>query len=111
MNASSLRTSIIIVLFVCSVAKSCSTLCNPMDYIARQAPLSMGFPRQEYWNDLTFSPPGDLPYPGIEPMSPASPALQADSRPAEPPGKSYHALSITKWGLFILKNLYKHLKN
>ena len=32
----------------------------------------MGFPRQEYWNGLSFPPPGDLPYLGIEPTSPAS---------------------------------------
>ena len=40
-----------------------------MDNIARQAPLSMGFPRQEYWSGLPFSSPGDLPDPGIEPVS------------------------------------------
>ena len=40
-----------------------------------QAPLSMEFPRQEYWSGLPFSPPGDLPIPGIEPMSLRSPAL------------------------------------
>ena len=39
-----------------------------------QTPLSMGFPRQEYWSGLTFPSPRDLPNPGIEPMSPASPA-------------------------------------
>ena len=43
--------------------------------VACQAPLSMGFSRQEYWSGLPCPPPGDLPYPGIEPMSPASPAL------------------------------------
>ena len=53
---------------VCSVAKLCLTLCDPMDC---QGPLSMGFPRQEYWNGLPFSPPGDLPDPGIKPVSPA----------------------------------------
>ena len=42
---------------------------------ARQAPLSMGFPRQEYWGGLPFPSPGDHPYPGIKPTSPASPAL------------------------------------
>jgi len=36
----------------CLVTKSCLTLCNPMDYIARQVPLSMGFSRGEYWNGL-----------------------------------------------------------
>ena len=40
--------------------------------VARQAPLSMGFPRQEYWSGLPFSPPGYLPDPGMEPASPAS---------------------------------------
>ena len=39
--------------------------------IAHQAPLCMGFPRQEYWSGLPFPFPGDLPDPGIEPMSPA----------------------------------------
>ena len=38
-------------------------------------PLSMGFPRQEYWSELPFPPPGDLPYPGLEPISFASLAL------------------------------------
>ena len=44
-----------------------------------QAPLSMGFSRKEYWSGLPRPPPGDLPDPGIEPMSPASCALQAAS--------------------------------
>ena len=43
--------------------------------IARQAPLSMGFSRQEHWNRLPCPPPGDLPDPGIEPLSLMSPAL------------------------------------
>ena len=43
--------------------------------VAHQAPLSMGFPRQEYWSGLPFLPPGDLPDPGIEPESSVSPAL------------------------------------
>ena len=46
---------------------------------ARQASLSMGFSRQEYWSGLTCSPPGDLPDPGTEPPSPSVPALQTDS--------------------------------
>ena len=52
--------------------------------VAREAPLSMGFPRQEYWSGLPFSSPGDLPDPGVKPTSPA---LQADSLPSELPGK------------------------
>ena len=43
--------------------------------VACQAPLSMGFSKQEYWNRLPFPPPGDLPKPGIEPVSLISPAL------------------------------------
>ena len=42
---------------------------------AHQAPLSMGFPRQEYWSGLPFPSPEDLPDPGIEPTSPAPPTL------------------------------------
>ena len=43
--------------------------------IACQAPLSMGFPKQEDWSRLLFHTPGDLPDPGIKPASPVSPAL------------------------------------
>ena len=43
--------------------------------VAHQAPLSMGFPRQECWSGLPFPPPGDLPDSGMEPTSLASPAL------------------------------------
>ena len=42
------------------------TLCDPMDYVACQAPLSMGFFRKEYWSGLPHPPPGDLPHLGIE---------------------------------------------
>ena len=52
-----------------------------------QTPLSMGFPRQEYWSGLLFPSSGDLPDAGIEPGSGRSPALQADSLPSEQPGK------------------------
>ena len=52
--------------------------------VALQAPLSMGFSRQEYWSGLPCPSPEDLPDPGREPRSPA---LQADSLPSEPPGK------------------------
>ena len=48
--------------------------------VACQAPLSMGFSRQEYWSELPSPSPGDLPNPGIEPKSPA---LQADDLPTE----------------------------
>ena len=52
--------------------------------VAHQAFLSMGFSRQEYWSGLPFPSPGDLPDPGIEPVSLA---LQANSLPLEPSGK------------------------
>ena len=47
--------------------------------VACQTPLFMGFSRQEFWSGLPFPPPGDLPNPGIEPISPASPVLQVNS--------------------------------
>ena len=56
-----------------------SDSCDPTD-CARQAPLSMGFSRQEYWSGLSFPSPGDLPDLGIEP---GSPVLQADDLPTE----------------------------
>ena len=46
--------------------------------VALQAPQSMGFPRQEYWSGLPFPTPGDLPDPGIEPVSLASPPLTGE---------------------------------
>ena len=55
---------------LCVCAQSYPTLCNPWT-VGHQAPLSMGFSRQEYWTGLPFPPPGDLPDPGIEPASPA----------------------------------------
>ena len=55
--------------------------------VACQAPLSMGFSRQEYWSGLPCPPPGDRLHSGMEPLSLASPALQADSLPLAPPGK------------------------
>ena len=59
-------------------------LCNPIDSIVHQVPLSTEFSRQEYWSGLPFPTPGDLPDSGIEPASLKSPALQADSLPVEP---------------------------
>ena len=59
--------------------------------MAHQAPLSLGFSRQEYWSGLPFPSPGDLPDPGIQL---GSPALQAVSLPTEPPGKP----QLISWG-------------
>ena len=71
-------------LFISSVVSD--TFVIPWTVVC-QASLSMGFPKQEYWSGLPFPSPEDLPDPWIEPMSPVSPALQADSLPAEPLGK------------------------
>ena len=69
----------------------------------------MGFSRQEYWSGLPFPSPGDLPDPGIDPRSPT---LQADSLPAEPPGKSKNtgvgSLSLLQ-GIFLTQGLNQRL--
>ena len=57
--------------------------------VVRQAPLAMGFSKEEYWSGLPSPPPGDLSNPGIYPRSPA---LQADSLPSELPGKPKNKL-------------------
>ena len=64
----------------CACAQSWSTLCDLVGW-SRQAPLAVEFSRQEYWSGLPFRTPGDLPNPGMEPESLASPKLQADSLP------------------------------
>ena len=61
----------------CIVAQSCLTLVTPWT-VAHQAPLSMGFSRQEYWNGFSFPTPGDLPNPGIKPLSLATLALAGE---------------------------------
>ena len=74
----------------CVCAKSlqyCLTLCDPMDYSRRQAPLSMGLSRQEYRSGVPCPPPGDLPDPGIEHASLMSPALARGFFTTEPLGK------------------------
>ena len=67
--------------------------------VAHQAPLSMGFSRQEYWNGLPFPLPGDLPNPGIEPSSPVALALPNGCFTTEPLGKPrnvmYNMINIT----------------
>ena len=55
--------------------------------VAHQAPLSMGFSKQEYWSGLPFPPPGDLPKPGIKPTSLSLLHWQACSLPLVPPEK------------------------
>ena len=68
---------------MCVHGQSCPILCDPMDY-STPGFSAMGFPRQEYWNGLPCSPPGDLPDPGIES---ASPAVASRFFTIEPSGK------------------------
>ena len=71
---------------LCVKSFSCARVFETPWTIAYQAPLSIRFPRQEYWNELPFLSPGDLPNPGIEPESPA---LADGFFTTEPPEKSY----------------------
>ena len=66
---------------------SCVQLFAASWTVALPAPLSMGFPRQEYWSGLPFPSPGDLPDPGIEPMALVSPALARAFFATVSPGK------------------------
>ena len=61
---------------VCVSLQSCLTFCY-LWTVAHQAPLFMGFSRQEYWSELPIPPPGNLPDPGIEPTSPGAPVLHS----------------------------------
>ena len=70
---------------VCVCVLSCVWLFAILKTVACQAPLSLGFPSQEYWSGLPFPPPGDLPDPAIKP---ASPAVTGGFFAAVPPGKS-----------------------
>ena len=70
---------------------SCVRIFATPSTVTSQAPLSIKFSRQEYWNGQPFPSPEDLPDPEIEPISPA---LQADSLPSEPPGKPQLLLLI-----------------
>ena len=78
--------------------------------ITRQAPLSVEFSKQEYWSGLPFPIPGDLPDPGIEPTSPASPILASRFFTIEPPEKPQLLIKLPQTVievtlLFILKDL------
>ena len=63
--------------------------------VTHQAPLSVGFPRQEYWGGLPFPTPGDIPDPGIEPVFPA---LAGRFFTTESPGKPERALGTLQMG-------------
>ena len=67
--------------------------------IAHQAPLSMGFPRQEYQSGLSFPSPGDLPKPGIKPASPALADRFFTTEPSREPGFVYSSVWKRKTGI------------
>ena len=69
----------------------------------------MRFSRHEYWSELPFPSPGHLPNPGIEPVSPVAPALQADSLPLEPPGREFKEKVNVRLYLFATKISCKFL--
>ena len=68
-------------------SQSCPSLLRPHGLVARQAPLSMGFPRQNYWSGLPFPSPGDLPDPRIEPVSPTLAGEFLTTEPTRKPPK------------------------
>ena len=70
-----------------SEVKSLSPVFATPGTVAYQAPLSIGFSRQEYWTGLSLPPSGDLPDPGIEPSSPVSPVFAGRFFTTAPPGK------------------------
>ena len=76
--------------YCCCLVGKCLSLSDPMDS-SPQAPLSMDFSRQEYWSGLPFPSPGDLPNPGIEPVSPA---VAGRLFTTEPPGKPTHSHTL-----------------
>ena len=65
--------------------------------VACQAPLFVGFPRQEHWSGLPFPFPGDLPHPGTEPASPLSPALAGRFSTIEPSRKPKYDIQMIKY--------------
>jgi len=86
---------------MCCVMLSCSVVSDSLLTVARQAPLSMGFSRQEYWSGFPFPSPGDLPNSGIERRCPT---LQVDSLTSEPPGKPKNTGSLSLLqGIFLIQ--------
>ena len=89
--------------YECTCVLGCVQLFATPWTVAHQAPLSMGFHRQEYWSRFSFSTPEALPDPGIEPASLASPALAGGFFTTAPPGKLHTIfIVITKYWLYSL---------
>ena len=72
----------------CACMPVCLVMCDSLEP-HHNPPLSMGFSRQEYQSGLQSPSPGDLPNPGIDPISPASPALAGRLFTTEPSGKPH----------------------
>ena len=90
----------------CCLCSSHSVMSDSLQWTADlQAHLSMGFSRQEHWSGLPFPPPGDLRTQGSNLCLPASPALQADSLPTEPP-QSPHICEF--FSCLLIVNSYFH---
>ena len=83
----------------CSITKLRLTLCDPMDCIACQAPLSMGFARQEYWSGLLLPHPGDLPTQESNPCL----LLAGGFFTTEPPGKPTESTGLAKKFVWVFR--------
>ena len=81
--------------WVCALVTNLHLTLRITQIVTCQAPLSMGFPRQECWSGLPFPSPGNLSNPAIKPRSPA---LQADSSPSEPSGKPLQNVKVFERG-------------
>ena len=88
---------------------SCVRLLATPWTVAHQVPLSLAFPRQEYWSGLLFPPPGDLPDSGIKPESPASPVLTGIFFTTEPPGNPHS--DVLGFNSKFLKEKSTNIKN
>ena len=95
-NSNFVATSVIIMVVFLCLRHECMhaqlicpvQLFRPPQTVDQQVPLSVGFPRQEYWSGLPFPSPGDLPNPGIKPACPELPTLAGRFFTTPPPGKS-----------------------
>ena len=103
---------------VCAHWLSCAWLVEKKRTVVRQVLLPVGFSRQEYWGGLSFPLPGDLPNPGMKPVSPVSLLQQADSLPLPPssgpcsifsstfPPTNHHSIHFTSPCMCILSISY-----
>ena len=87
------------------LSQSCLTLCDLMDCVAHQAPLSMEFSKQEDWSGLLFPTPEDLPNPGIEPAFLGPPALADGFFTTVPPGKPVWIINSINWSPTLYKDI------